>query len=67
MKLQKPDNSADLFRSQLSQILNLSHPLVRLSVKMNGEKLKADIDVIYNEGAGQPPLPTRLLAASSTP
>ncbi|WP_241085674.1 transposase [Candidatus Vondammii sp. HM_W22] len=29
---------------------------------MNGEKLEADIDIIYNEGAGQPPLPTRLLA-----
>ncbi len=40
MKPQSPDNSAGLFRSQLSQILNLSHLLVRLSVKMNGENLR---------------------------
>ncbi|MEE9358016.1 MAG: hypothetical protein V3U62_06915 [Sedimenticolaceae bacterium] len=56
MKSQKPDNSADLFYSQLSQILNLSLPLVRLSEKMSWEKLEVDIDVIYNEGAGQPPV-----------
>lgn len=62
MKPQKPDNSADLFRSQLSQMLNMSHPLVRLSERMNWEKLEAQIDVIYRDGAGQPPLPTRLLA-----
>ena len=61
MKPQKPDNSADLFRSQLSQMLNMSHPLVRLSERMNWAKLEADIDVIYSNGAGQPPLPTRLL------
>jgi len=62
MKPQKPDNSADLFRSQLSQMLNMSHPLVRLSSKMNWDKLEAEIDVIYRDGSGQPPLPTRLLA-----
>lgn len=62
MKPQKPNNSADLFRSQLSQMLNMSHPLVRLSEKMNWEKLEAEIDVIYTSEVGQPPLPTRLLA-----
>lgn len=62
MKPQKPDNAADLFRSQLSQMLNMSHPLVRLSEKMDWEKLEANIDVIYTDKVGQPPLPTRLLA-----
>jgi IS5 family transposase len=61
MKPQKPDNTADLFRSQLSQMLNMSHPLVRLSQKMDWSKLEAKIDVVYSDGAGQPPLPTRLL------
>ena len=61
MKPQKPANSADLFRSQLSQMLNISHPLVRLSQKMNWDKLESEIDVLYSDGAGQPPLPTRLL------
>ena len=62
MKPQKPDNSADLFRSQLSQMLNMSHPLIRLSERMNWAKLEDDIDVMYSNNAGQPPLPTRLLA-----
>ncbi len=53
MKPQKPDNNVNLFRSKLSHILNLWHPLVRLSEKMNGEKLEADINIIYNESAGQ--------------
>ena len=61
MKPQKPDNSADLFRSQLSQMLNMSHPLIRLSDWLDWEVFEAEIDVIYSDGAGQPPLPTRLL------
>jgi len=31
MKPQKPDNSPDLFRSQLSQIIDMDHRLVRLA------------------------------------
>ena len=62
MKPQKPDNSADLFRSQLSQMLNMSHQLVRLSERTNWAKLEAEIDTMYSDKAGQPPLPTLLLA-----
>ena len=62
MKPKKPDNSADLFRSQLSQMLNMSHPLIKLSQRMNWSKLEEQIDVMYSDNAGQPPLPTRLLA-----
>jgi len=61
MKPKKPSHCADLFRSQLSQMLNMSHSLVRLSEQMNWEKLEAQVDVIYSDGSGQPPLPTRLL------
>ena len=57
----KPDNHPDLFRAQLSQILNLHHPLVRLSEQMDWSGLEAKIDVQYSPGPGQPPLPTRLL------
>lgn len=61
MKPQKPYNSADLLRSQLSQMLNISPALIRLSERMNWDKLEAEIDVTYSDDAGQPPLPTRLL------
>ena len=63
MKPKKPDNSADLFRSQLSQMLNMSHPLIKLSQRVNWSKLEAEIDVMYSDNAGQPPLPTRLLVS----
>ena len=56
-----PDNSVDLFRSQLSQMLNMSHPLVRLSEQINWDALAAEIEVVYSDGVGQPPLSTRLL------
>ena len=61
MMPRKPDNAPDLFRAQLSQILNLRHPLVRLSGKMDWARLEAQIEVRYSPGPGQPPLPTRLL------
>jgi len=62
MKPKTPDNHPDLFRSQLSQIINLSHPLCRLADKINWQRLEANIEEIYGLGCGQPPLPTRLLA-----
>ncbi len=61
MMPKKPDNAPDLFRAQLSQLLNLRHPLVRLSEKMDWARLEAEIDVQYSPGPGQPPLPTRLM------
>lgn len=62
MKPKTPNNHPDLFRSQLSQIINLSHPLCRLADKINWQRLEANIEEIYGQGCGQPPLPTRLLA-----
>ena len=41
-----PDNSVDLFRSQLSQVLNMFHPLVRLSEQINWDALSAEIEVV---------------------
>jgi len=62
MKPKTPNNHPDLFRSQLSQIINLSHPLCRLADKINWQRLEDNIEEIYGHGCGQPPLPSRLLA-----
>ena len=62
MKPKLPNNEPDLFLSQLSQIINLSHPLCRLSETINWQRLVEKIDILYTEGVGQPPLPTRLMA-----
>lgn len=62
MKSRKPDGEPDLLRAQSSQVLNLRHPLLRLSEKMDWTRLEAEIDGQYRPGPGQPPLPTRLMA-----
>jgi len=62
MKPETPDNHPDLFRSQLSQILKMSHPLCRLADQINWSRIEDKIDVVYSTGCGHPALPTRLLA-----
>ena len=56
------DIHPDLFRYQLSSIINLEHPLYRLADKINWVRLEANIDQVYGSGCGQPALPSRLLA-----
>ena len=58
MKPKQLNNHPDLFRSQLSQIIKLSHPLCRLAIKINWDRLEQKIDTLYTEGVGQSPLPT---------
>jgi IS5 family transposase len=53
----------DLFRSsRLDQIIDMNHPLVRLARAVDWPFLEARFGEVYTDGAGQPPLPTRLMA-----
>jgi len=52
----------DLFRSRLDQIIAMSHPLVRLARAINWPFLEEQFGAVYTDGAGRPPLPTRLMA-----
>ena len=52
----------DLFRSRLDQIIDMNHPLVRLARTVDWPFLEARFGEVYADGAGQPPLPTRLMA-----
>ena len=61
MKPKQPDNHPDLFRSQLSQILNLAHPLCRVARQINWDRIEQQTNTVYSDGPGYPPLPTRLL------
>jgi len=47
MKPKTKDNHPDLFQFQLSQIINLSHPLCRLADKINWDRLEGEIDQVY--------------------
>jgi hypothetical protein len=52
----------DLFRSRLDQIIDLNHALAKLARTIDWWFLEERFGAVYTEGAGQPPLPTRLMA-----
>ena len=52
----------DLFRSRLDQVINMDHALVKLARTIDWRFLEDKFGAVYKDGAGQPPLPTRLMA-----
>jgi len=52
----------DLFRSRLDQVINMEHALVKLARTIDWRFLEDKFGAVYKDGAGQPPLPTRLMA-----
>jgi hypothetical protein len=52
----------DLFRARLDQIIDMEHALVRLARTIDWGFLEATFGAVYQDGAGRPPLPTRLMA-----
>ena len=52
----------DLFRSRLDQIIDMRHSLVTLARTVDWGFLEQEFGVVYTDGPGQPPLPTRLMA-----
>ncbi|MBE7159013.1 MAG: IS5 family transposase [Rhodospirillales bacterium] len=52
----------DLLRSRLDQIVDPAHALVKMAHAIDWRFLEDKLDVVYTDGAGQPPLPTRLMA-----
>ena len=55
----------DLFRTQLDQIIDMKHELVRLGGLIDWQLIGARLGDMYTDGPGQPPLPTRLMAGLS--
>jgi transposase, IS5 family len=52
----------DLFRARLDQIIDMDHALVRLARTIDWGFLEEAFGAVYEDGAGRPPLPTRLMA-----
>jgi transposase, IS5 family len=52
----------DLFKARLDQIIDMSHALVKLAATIDWSFLEQSFGAVYNDGPGQPPLPTRLMA-----
>lgn len=55
----EPSGMEDMFRSKLSSIINMKHPLVRLSHLIDWERLERHFAVYYAD-EGRPGVPTRL-------
>ncbi len=59
-KRQEGSSTEDLFCSRLVNIINMSHPLVKLSKLMDWERLHGHFEVHYKD-FGRPGLPVRLM------
>ena len=62
MSKPRDERQKDLFRPALGQIINMDHPLVRLAGGIDWEFLEQRFAAVCEAGAGQPPLPARLIA-----
>jgi IS5 family transposase len=58
----RDDRQPDLLRPALDQIIDMGHPLVRLAERIDWSFLERRFAGVCRAGAGQPPLPTRLIA-----
>ncbi len=56
---------SDLFKARLDQIIDMSHPRVRLAQAIDWGFLEHQFGAVYTDGPGSPPLPTRLMAGLS--
>ncbi|HVH79938.1 MAG TPA: IS5 family transposase, partial [Stellaceae bacterium] len=52
----------DLLRSRLDAIIDMGHPLVKLSRTIDWSFLEQKFGAVYEDKPGRPPLPTRLMA-----
>src|SRR5262250_1162763 len=62
MSKPRDERQKDLFRPALDQIIDLGHPLVRLTGEIDWGFLEQRLASVCTTGPGQPPLPGRLIA-----
>jgi len=62
MSKPRDDRQKDLFRPSLEAIIDMGHPLVRLAAEIDWGFVDGRFASVCTAGAGQPPLPTRLVA-----
>ncbi|HTV38136.1 MAG TPA: IS5 family transposase, partial [Xanthobacteraceae bacterium] len=61
-KDRRDTGQSDLLRSRLDAIIDMSHPLVKLAATIDWRFLEQRFGAVYEDKAGRPPLPTRLMA-----
>jgi IS5 family transposase len=61
-KERRHTGQTDLLRSRLDAIIDMGHPLVKLSRTIDWSFLEQQFGAVYEDKPGRPPLPTRLMA-----
>ena len=57
----KPDSQQNLFKTKLTELINLSHPLVKLSNELSWDKMELEFQNLYSD-QGRPSIPIRKIA-----
>jgi IS5 family transposase len=57
----KPDLQQNLFKTRLTDLINLSHPLVRLAEEVSWDKMELEFQNLYSD-QGRPSIPIRKIA-----
>lgn len=58
----KPNFQQNLFKTRLTELLNLEHPLVKLSQEIAWDKMEIAFQNLYSE-QGRPSIPIRKIAS----
>jgi len=61
-KERRDSGQRDLFRARLDQIVDIGHPLAKLTRTIDWSFLEQRFGAVYADVPGRPPLPTRLMA-----
>jgi Transposase domain (DUF772) len=64
-KERRDSGQIDFFKARLDQIVDMGHPLAKLSGTIDWRFLEQRFGAVYSGKPGQPPLPTRLMAGLS--
>ena len=57
------EHQSRIFQSRLDQMIDMEHPLVRLSTRIHWPVLEKKLGEVYIPDKGRPALPTRLMAS----
>ena len=57
----KPDFQQNLFKTRLTDLINLEHPLVKLALEISWDKMEDEFQDLYSE-QGRPSIPIRKIA-----
>jgi IS5 family transposase len=57
----KPDSQQNLFKTRLTDLINLGHPLVKLAAEVSWDKMEMEFQNLYSD-QGRPSIPIRKIA-----